>query len=457
MNDLAWIFRSRPFAYSTVYAHPDIGQRAAYVPGPCSVRPDIPPDVACVCKNESNCTVRFADGMWLTTWSQGSAEGAPDEYIVFATSHDQGRTWSAPQRIVGWRTEFQERIAYGIPFLVPESERLYLFFFIDHRILTGQSPVVPERNGLHVIHSDDRGGTWTQPRQVPVSLPEFSFAPGHAHFWVNHSPALLPSGDVAFTVSLSTYGKRWQLGVAEVRTIHCQNILTEADPAKLRFRVFPEGDAGIRVDPAKGIDSPALARLIQAFDPAQSAAEIAWNFQEMTIVPTADPDRWLGVGRCYLGSPAITVSHDRGRTWAPAEALRFAPDGPPIPHPMTMCPIARLADGRYILFFTNNDGSARNAAHVWDGDGHTRNPQWFAIAREIPGESRNGGLLFGTPRLLVDVDDTIDPNLKTGLSMPQFFQDSGRHFVCYNANKEHLFLDELPASVLDEMTPPTPA
>jgi hypothetical protein len=124
---------------------------------------------------------------------------------------------------------------------------------------------------------------------------------------------------------------------------------------------------------------------------------------------------------------------------------------------MTMCPIARLADGRYILFFTNNDGSARNAAHVWDGDGHTRNPQWFAIAREIPGESRNGGLLFGTPRLLVDVDDTIDPNLKTGLSMPQFFQDSGRHFVCYNANKEHLFLDELPASVLDEMTPPTPA
>ena len=128
MSDFGWIFRSRPFAYSTVYTHPDIGRRAAFLPGNALARPDLAPEIAEVCKNESNCTVQFADGMWLTTWSQGSAECAPDEYIVFATSRDQGRTWSAPQRVIGWRTEFQERVAYGIPFLVPNTERLYIFF-----------------------------------------------------------------------------------------------------------------------------------------------------------------------------------------------------------------------------------------------------------------------------------------------------------------------------------------
>lgn len=453
MSTFDWIFRSRPFAYSSVYTHPDIGQRAAFLPGNALARPDLPREVAEVCKNESNCTVQFADGMWLTTWSQGSAECAPDEYIVFATSHDLGKTWSAPQRVIGWRTEYQERVAYGIPFLVPESERLYLFFFVDHRPPWNGTPITPQRNGLHFIYSDDRGTTWSEPRKLPAELPKLSSAPGHTHCWVNHPPTILPSGDVVFTVSLSTHGKHWQLGTAEVRTIHCVNILTETDPAKLSFRVFPEGETGIRVDGAKHVNNPSLARLIQFFDPNQSAAEIAWNLQELTIVPLSQPDTWLGVGRCFLGSPAYTVTHDRGRTWTAAEPLRYAPDGPPIAHPMTMCPIARLADGRFILFFTNNDGSARGAAHVWHGDGHTRNPQWFAIGRQIPGETRNGGLVFGQPRILVDVDDTGDVNLKTGLSMPQYFGAKGRHFVCYNANKEHLFLDELPLAVIDEMTP----
>jgi len=453
MSSLDWVFRHRPFAYSTVYAHPDLGRRAAFLPGNALARPDLPREVAVLCKNESNCTVRFADGMWLTTWGQGSAECAPDELIVFATSRDQGRTWTPPRRIIGWRLEFQERIAYGIPFLVPETERLYLFFFIDHRVPAGQKPVVPERNGLHFIHSDDRGETWSEPRPVPVRLPVPPAAPGHSHCWVNHPPALFPTGDVVFTVSLSTHGRHWQLGTAEVRTIHCPNLLTERDPARLLFQVFPEGETGIRVNAAPNAANPALARLIRAFDPAQPPLDIAWNFQEMTIVPLAQADTWLGVGRCYLGSPAYTVSRDRGRTWSPAEPLRFGPGGPPIPHPMTMCPIARLRDGRFLLCFTNNDGSARNAAHVWEGDGRTRNPQWFAVARQVPGETRNGGLLFGPPRLLAEVDDTIDPNLKTGLSMPQYFADGDRHFICYNANKEFLLLDEIPAAVLDEMTP----
>ena len=120
---------------------------------------------------------------------------------------------------------------------------------------------------------------------------------------------------------------------------------------------------------------------------------------------------------------------------------------------MTMCPIAQTADGRLVLLFTNNDGSRRGARHPWDGDGRTRNPQWLVVGREIPGETRNAGLRFGEPIILVDVDDSGETNLKTGISMPQFFQCAGRNFVCYNINKEHILLDEIPGEVLDALTP----
>jgi hypothetical protein len=51
------------------------------------------------------------------------------------------------------------------------------------------------------------------------------------------------------------------------------------------------------------------------------------------------------------------------------------------------------------------------------------------------------------------VIDTDVTNLKTGISMPQFFEREGRYFVMYNINKEHILLDELPADALEELTP----
>ena len=237
---------------------------------------------------------------------------------------------------------------------------------------------------------------------------------------------------------------------AEVSVVRCDNILTEDDPAKLRFTLLPEGPRGIRADVLKHWDNPALRRLLSAFDGVPY--ESAFNFQEMTVVPLSD-GRWVGVGRTFLGSPGYTVSRDRGRTWTPVEPLCYGPDGPPVKHPMTMCPIARASDGSFVLLFTNNDGSDRGARHVWDGNGRTRNPQWFVVGREVPGEERNGGLMFGEPRILADVDDSGETNLKTGISMPQFFECGGRAFVCYNINKEHILLDELPRSVLQQMLP----
>jgi len=235
-----------------------------------------------------------------------------------------------------------------------------------------------------------------------------------------------------------------------VSVVRCDNLLTETDPAKLKFTLLPAGPRGIRADVRGQWDNPALHRLLKFFDGVPY--ETAFNFQEMTVVPL-DDGRWLGVGRTFLGSPGFTVSADRGATWTPVEPLCMAPGGEPIKHPMTMCPIAKTTDGRIVLLFTNNDGSQRGARHVWDGDGRTRNPQWIAVARATPGETANAGLRFGEPMILADVDDSGEVNLKTGMSMPQFFEREGRYFVCYNVNKEHILLDELSTDVMERLTP----
>ena len=465
-GDIMQGMRSRDFAYADVFRHAPIGE-AAFGEGGGHIRADIPPEVATVCKNESNCTVFLSDGTWFTTWGQGSHEGHPDQRIVFSTSNDMGRTWTPPAPVQESRPAVEESVAYGIPFVVPETDRIYVFFFLtantegkfwvaEQRLDSGNRRYPEHHSGnLHFVYSDDRGDTWSERHKIDLPDRDVNVIPGRIHGWVNHPPQVMPTGEVILTFGANRHGgsarRRFQLGTAEVNVVRCDNILTETDSQKLQFTLLPAGNRGIRVDAYKHWQNPALRRLLDFFDGAPE--DTAWNFQEMTVVELSG-ERWLGVGRCNLGSPAYTISADRGKTWTAPEPLCYSPGGEPIAHPMTMCPIAKTVDGRIVLLFTNNDGTRRNARHVWDGNGLTRNPQWILVGREIPGLEGNAGLVFGKPMVLAEVDDGGVANLKTGISMPQFFERDGRYFVCYNINKEHILLDEIPRDVLNELTPP---
>jgi hypothetical protein len=453
--------RRREFAYADVFRHPEVEGGIYDHRG--HARTDLDPAISACGKNESNCTVFLSDGTWLSTWGQGYSEGHPQERIVFSLSSDTGRTWTPPAPVVESRPEKEERAAYGIPFVVPETDRVYVFFFVT-ALTDGPVWVVegvhrpgcrrrPEHGSgrLYFVFSDDRGANWSRRVEVPLPNREVNVIPGRVHGWVNHPPVVTAAGDVFFTISSARPNQRcWQLGCAEVSLVHCVNILEERDPAGLEFELLPEGPRGIRVDARKYLDSPALRRLTGFFDGWPE--DVVGNFQELTLADLPG-GRLLGVGRTYIGSPGFTVSSDRGRTWTPAEALCYRPGGEPIAHPMTMCPVAKTTDGRFVLLFTNNDGTARGARHVWHGGGRTRNPQWIAVGRAIPGEERNAGLVFGEPMVLAEVEDSGPTNLKTGISMPQFLEREGRFFVVYNINKEHILLDELPGEVIDGLTP----
>lgn len=443
--------KQRPFAYSDVYIHPDV-DGCAFNSGSAHIKEDIPDEIARLCKNESNCTVFLKDGTWLTTWGQGSSENSPrlDEGIVFSTSRDMGKTWTEPQRIIS--STDTERIAYGVPFVVPETDRIYIFFFAGRYTNRGTPEFGSGR--INYIFSDDLGENWSCRNEIQLPDRDVNAYPDYIHGWVNHPPFVTPSGDVLLPISCNPFSgtkrRTWRLGPAECSVIRCDNIRSQTDPEKLSFTLLPQGPRGIRVDPKKHMDNPALNRLCDFYD--GSPAEIAFNFQELTIA-SLEQEKLLGIGRTFLGSPGYTISNDSGQTWSAVEPLRYGPDGELVKHPMTMCPIAQTTDGRYVLLFTNNDGTDRSAQHVWDGRGKTRNPQWFAVGRYVPDQEKNGGMIFGKPRILAEVDDTGETNLKTGMSMPQFFESNGRYFIMYNSGKEFIHLDEIPAEIMDEMTP----
>lgn len=66
----------------------------------------------------------------------------------------------------------------------------------------------------------------------------------------------------------------------------------------------------------------------------------------------------MTVFRTGAGSVWYTVSDNDGATWRKPEPLRYRDGGERVLHPQSPCPLFALKDGRFLLQFHNNDGSA---------------------------------------------------------------------------------------------------
>ena len=181
--------KSRPFAYADIYRHPPMQGL------------DLPPELASIRKNESSCTVFLHDGTWLTTWSQGSSEGAPDQKIVFTTSRDLGRTWSEPRKIVASTAEL--RRSYGCPFVVPDTGRIYLFLHEgqQHGAKLSRNDVAVDAGRFGFLFSDDDGLTWSEIYRLPMFDRDILIFPDRFHAHLNHPPQLMPGGRVVLPFS----------------------------------------------------------------------------------------------------------------------------------------------------------------------------------------------------------------------------------------------------------------
>jgi hypothetical protein len=166
------------------------------------------------------------------------------------------------------------------------------------------------------------------------------------------------------------------------------------------------------------------------------------------------PDgRLIVLMRTRTGYIYFALSADAGRTWDEPRPLRFEPGGPKIPQPLASCPLYRLHDGRFVLVFHNNDGSANGGRSVADSR-RNRRPVFLAIGRPIDHPSHP--LVFSQPKLLADNGGIpAGPSRHTQIgTYPSLFEFEGRVYFWYPDRKFYLLGKLLTPQLLGDADSP---
>ena len=380
-------------------------------------------------------------GTFLATWTQAGDEfHGLDARIVTARSQDRGQTWSRPTVVEVPADDTGTTSVWSFPVVVPHSGRIWLF----HHRNTG--PVDFDRGMTGVLSwrvSDDDGLTWGDRHDTTIGRGAID-DPTMPSNWVPsgwQAPIVNMRGEVICPMTrwasnayqcqfeAVTEGQSFNARHHEGWFLRFDNILTIDDPAGLVVSTWPDADHGIQVP------HPRDSRLSSAMEPS---------------IQNLSDGRMIAVLRTMTGHIWYSVSTDFGESWSTAETLRFQPDGPPVPHPSAPCPLHKLHDGRFLLFFHNNNGTAHGA--TGPGDGRARRPLCVSVGREI---DNPGGqpIAFGRPHVLADND--YAPTAVAGQSggMPiygSFTEYAGDRVLWYPDNTTYLLGKRIPDSFIDD-------
>ncbi len=408
-------------------------------------------------------------GTWIVSWTQTSEEiepgQRPEQRAVCSRSTDEGRTWSPeiliedsddsdvalpPQPDYGQAVTAasaahtheggsptvepptcRARVpAWPMVFYAPYLDRVYAFYWYNTN-----GNIYRDAGHIYFKYSDDDGLTWSERHQIPIRRTDIDEPGLDMHGWNFGPPLILPNGKVMMTfnkIQATTVPKLFENWRSEVFFLVMENILTETDPAKLEFKTYPDGDFGIVV-PNRATGKPFA--------------------QEATVVPLSS-GRILTVMRTDSGFLYHAISDDYGKTWSKPDVLRASPGGPPMCQPICSASLQKLRDGRYVLLFHNNDGKANGGAGP-NSSLKNRTPLWLAVAREATDVRENGGLIFGTPQVVVE--NGVQPRghvRRTDISYQRFFQWKDRYFIVYNHRKLDINIHEVdPTRVEDWVLP----
>ncbi|MBI3941964.1 MAG: exo-alpha-sialidase [Chloroflexi bacterium] len=414
-------------------------------------------------------------GTWIVCWTQTSEEvepgQRPEQRAVCSRSTDAGKTWSkeiviedadnrdiplpplanySPPVVAGSEKTAHEggsptvelptcraRIpAWPVLITVPYLDRIYVFYWYNT-----YGNVFRDAGHLYFKFSDDDGLTWSDRYQIPVRRTAIDEPGFDMHAWNYGPPRIFPNGKVMFSftkikpTSVPQLFENWH---TEVFFLVAENLLQEKDPDKLHFTTYPEGDYGLIV-PNQRTGKPFA--------------------QEATLAPLSG-GRLLTTMRTDTGYMYYATSNDYGATWTQPAVLRASPGGPPMLQPVCPASLVRLRDGRIVLLFHNNSGTANGGAGPY-ASLKNRTPLWIAVAREakdikIDGDQpANGGLIFGTPRVVIE--NAVQPKGKTGrtdISYQQFFQWGDQYFIIYNHRKLDINIHAVSPDLLDDWALP---
>ena len=336
-------------------------------------------------------------GRWVCVMTTGKGgEGDEGQHIVSATSTDSGRSWSNPVAI---EPADGPEASWVMPFIVPESGRVYAFYTYNKNDLRevlsddGSIKRVDLLGGYFFRFSDDEGRSWSGRRyEIPVRLftgdRENPYGGTVRFFWGVGKPIL---HDGAMYLGFAKIG-RFGEGVmykSEGAFLKSTNILTESDPEKIIFETLPDGEVGLRA-------------------PRDRVAD------EHNPIGLSNGGLYCTY-RTIEGYSAHAYSRDGGHTWTSPEYACYRRGGRRIKHPRAANFVKRLGPNRYLLWFHNNGTKWYNSR---EPPGN-RNVAWITAGREVDGFMR-----WSEPEIILFTDDR-----HKGPSYPDFVQDGGRVYV----------------------------
>jgi hypothetical protein len=355
--------------------------------------------------------VKTNDGAWLCVITTGTGrEGEPGQHVISMRSTDRGRTWSKP---VDVEPANGPEASYAVLLKTP-SGRIYVFY--NHNTDNIRKAIAdnpPYKDGFvtrvdslgHFVFkfTEDGGKSWSSKRyEVPIR--EFAIDRRNPYggklkfFWTVGRPFILKEAGYVPLHKVGGFGDGFFTS-SEGVLLRSDNILTERDPAQIRWETLPDGDVGIRAPEGGG--------------------PIA---EEHSFSVLSDGSIFC-VFRTIDGHPAYTYSRDGGRSWEPAQYMRYA-DGRLIKHPRAANFAWRCDNGKFLYWFHNHGGRfirehplRRTMAY------EDRNPVWLAGGLEV--ESPRGKLIRWSQPEIALYDD--DPMIR--ISYPDLVEDGGHYYL----------------------------
>ncbi len=354
--------------------------------------------------------VKTADGNWLCVITTGpGGESGKGQHIVSTISKDKGRTWSPPLDI---EPSSGPKASWAMPLATPGG-RVYVFYTYNDKNIPGRSSSMI--GSLSYKYSDDNGRSWSKRRyKIPLPITHIDrnnmWQGKHQAFWGVDNPVV--HGNHMYFAFTKIHGSdytgeyRWSTK-GDGFVAHSDNILSEKDPAKINWRILPDGDHGIR--------SPDLG-----------------NVQEEHNLVTLSDGSLYCIYRTAIGSPAHSYSRDGGRTWTRPVKATYTPGGRVIKNSWANAHIWKTAEGRYLLWYTNS-GNADDCKQLRDtlkwlkteedfkevSKVFPRNPNWLSGGTEVDGK-----IHWSQPELVL-----YDPRRFTMFSYPDLIQEGDNYWI----------------------------
>ncbi len=360
------------------------------------------------------------DGAWLCVLTTGSGvEGEPGQHIVATISRDKGATWSPLTDI---EPADGPEASWVMPLLTPTG-RVYVFYTYNRenlrRVEGSNSPASAKRVdtlGYYAFkYSDDNGHTWSNERYyIPMRLMRIdreNLYEGKVLFFWGVGKPIVDRGRMWFGFAkVGKWGNPGMMVESQGCFVRSDNILSERDPAKVKFMLLPDGDEGLRAP--KG-------------PVADEANPVALNDGSL-----------YATYRTIDGYNCHAYSRDGGHTWTPSAYATYTPGGRRIKHSRAANFVKKFSNGKFLLWYHNHGGEAVHNAK-WDYY-FNRNPAWVC-----GGVEKNGYIHWSEPEILL-----YDENPDTRMSYPDFVEDSGRFFVT-ETQKTIARVHEIDRSLLD--------